>query len=164
MVKVIIARQWVGFLKPIETHTVITVHGIWSTLRNDSVVVTHCGLDGLGIKSRWGWDFLHLSRLSLGSTHPPVQLVLGLSQGYRVLWLGHGLDQSPPFLILRLKEEYICTSTPVWAFMAYSIVNFTFTLHCVMDFQILLCMDIIIVCQVHPCIKSAGLFSLFPIR
>jgi hypothetical protein len=38
-------------------------------------------LDGLGIESRWGQDFLHLSKLALGHTQPPVQLVLGLYRG-----------------------------------------------------------------------------------
>ena len=42
---------------------------------------TRYGLDGPGIKSRWGRDFLHLSRLALGPTQPPVQWVPGLSWG-----------------------------------------------------------------------------------
>ena len=44
-------------------------------------IATRYGLDGPGIKSRWGRDFPHLSRLALGPTQPPVQWVPGLSQG-----------------------------------------------------------------------------------
>jgi len=42
---------------------------------------TGYGLDGLGIESQWGRDFLHLFRPTLGPTQPPVQWVPGLSQG-----------------------------------------------------------------------------------
>jgi len=46
-------------------------------------VPTGYGLDGPGIKSRWGRDFPHLSRSALGSNQPPVQWVPGLSRGLR---------------------------------------------------------------------------------
>jgi hypothetical protein len=36
-------------------------------------IATGYGLDGLGIESRWGRDFLHLSRPALGPTQPPVK-------------------------------------------------------------------------------------------
>jgi hypothetical protein len=36
-------------------------------------ITTDYRLDGTGIESRWGRDFLHLSRLTLGPTQPPVQ-------------------------------------------------------------------------------------------
>jgi len=40
-------------------------------------IVTGYGLDSPGIESRWGRDFMHLSRLDLGPTQPPYN-------GYRV--------------------------------------------------------------------------------
>jgi hypothetical protein len=39
-------------------------------------IATGYGLDGPGIESRWGRDFLHLSRPALGPTQPSVQSVL----------------------------------------------------------------------------------------
>jgi hypothetical protein len=46
-------------------------------------IVTGYGLDGLGIESRWGRDFPHLSRLVLGPTQPPVQWVPDFSRGQK---------------------------------------------------------------------------------
>ena len=43
-------------------------------------IATGYGLDGPGIESRWGRDFLHLSKPDLGPTQPPVQWVSGLSR------------------------------------------------------------------------------------
>jgi hypothetical protein len=55
----------------------------YSTMGRDSSVgtATAYGLDGSRIESRWGWDFLHLSRPALRPTQPPVQWVPGLSWG-----------------------------------------------------------------------------------
>jgi len=44
-------------------------------------IATDYGLDGSGIESRWGRDFLYLSRPAVGPTQPPVQCVAGLSRG-----------------------------------------------------------------------------------
>jgi hypothetical protein len=44
-------------------------------------IATAYGQDGPGIESRWGRDFLHLSRPVLRPTRPPVQWVPGLSRG-----------------------------------------------------------------------------------
>jgi len=44
-------------------------------------IATGYGLDGPGIESRWGRDFLHMSSLALRPTQIPVQWVPGLSRG-----------------------------------------------------------------------------------
>ena len=57
-------------------------------------IATHYGLDGPGIESQWGQDFLHLSRPALGPTQPPIQWVPGHFPGGEVA--GHGVDHPPP--------------------------------------------------------------------
>jgi len=72
-------------------------------------IATAYGLDGLGIESQWGRDFLHQSRLALRPTQPPVQWVPGLSRGVRCC-RGETLT-THPFLVQRSKTEYSYTST-----------------------------------------------------
>jgi hypothetical protein len=73
-------------------HSSICIHGLRTgkftiTLpvkevgRDISVgIATRYGLEGPGIESRWGRDFPHLSRPTLGPTQPLVQGVPGLSR------------------------------------------------------------------------------------
>jgi hypothetical protein len=50
--------------------------------RNSSVrIATRYGLDGQEIESRWGRDFLHLSKRTLVSNQPPIQWIPGLYRG-----------------------------------------------------------------------------------
>ena len=62
-----------------------------SCMGQDSSVgtVTHYGLDGLGIESRWGRDFSNLCRLALGPTQIPVQWVQGLFLSGKVAKVWH---------------------------------------------------------------------------
>jgi hypothetical protein len=54
-----------------------------------SIVSIVTRLDGPGIESRWGRDFLHPSRPALGPTEHPVQWVLGLSLGRKAAGTWH---------------------------------------------------------------------------
>jgi len=55
---------------------------------------TGYGVDGTGIESRWGRDFLHLSRPALGPTQLPVQWVSVLPRGKKRP--GRDSDPLPP--------------------------------------------------------------------
>jgi hypothetical protein len=59
--------------------------------RDSSVgIATRYGLDGPGIESRWGRDFPHSSRPTLGPAQTLIQWVPGLSRRYR------RVDHPPP--------------------------------------------------------------------
>jgi len=55
---------------------------VCTVYRDSSVgIATRYGVDGPGIEFRWGRDFPHSSSPALRPTQPPVQWVLGVSQG-----------------------------------------------------------------------------------
>jgi hypothetical protein len=54
------------------------IHGYRVGRHNVFGIATGYGLGGLGIETRCGQDFPHLSRPTLGPTQSPVQWVLGL--------------------------------------------------------------------------------------
>jgi len=56
----------------------------------------------------------------------PASYTMGTGSFRGVKRPGHGVDH--PHLVPRLRKEYSYTSTPLWAFVACSSVNFTFTL------------------------------------
>jgi len=60
----------------------ITGQFLTTYLLHSSVsIAIRYGLDGPGMKSQWGQNFLHPSRPTVGPTQPPIQWVPGLSQG-----------------------------------------------------------------------------------
>ena len=76
---------------------------------DNSVIITGYGLEGMGIESRWGRYFPHLSRPTLGPTQPPVQWVSGLSRGKE----RPGRDADPsPLSSAAVKKEQCYISTP----------------------------------------------------
>jgi hypothetical protein len=80
--------------------------------RDSSVgIASRYGLDGQGMESRWGRDFPHPSRPSLGPTQLPIQWVLGLFRAKRQ-W--RGFDH-PPHLAPRLKKNRAIPLLPIWA-------------------------------------------------
>ena len=81
--------------------------------QDSSVAKETCyGLDGSGMNSQWGLDFLHLSRLPWG---PPI---------FPCNADGVSFPSST-----KVKKEYSYTSTTSWAFMACPGVNFTLTIY-----------------------------------
>jgi len=64
-------------------------------------IVTRYGLGGLGIESRWGQDFLHLSKVAPGAH--PASYTMGTESFLGVKRLGRGNDH-PPSSSAEVKE------------------------------------------------------------
>ena len=65
-----------------HSYMIIKYVYIYTVSRDSSVgIATRYRLEGPGIEFGWGRDFPHLFRPALGPNQPPVQRVLGLSQG-----------------------------------------------------------------------------------
>jgi hypothetical protein len=97
------------------------------TVSQDSIVgVATCyRLQGLEIKSWWGQDFPHPTRLALGPTQLPAWCVRGLFRKGKVAreWFW----PSTPIYCQDKEKVRAIPLLPLWPFMACSRVNFTFT-------------------------------------
>jgi hypothetical protein len=89
------------------------------------------GLDGLGMESRWGRNFSHLSRPALGLNQPPVQWVQGFFPGEKS---GRGMTLTPHSLLAPWSwKSTAIPPLPLWAvrpvqsLSACTMVHFTFT-------------------------------------
>ena len=91
--------------------------------RDSSVgIVTRYELDRPWIESRWGRDIPHPSRPALWPTQPPIQSVLGVSQG--VKRPGRGVDHPPPpsAEVKERVELYLYPpSAPSWPVLGWSL-------------------------------------------
>jgi len=78
------SRGWI-FTLPVKRQKARYKHRTTSLIAEgwDSSVgiATRYGLDGPGIEARWGRDFPHPYRPSLGPNQPRIQWVTGLSRG-----------------------------------------------------------------------------------
>ena len=99
---------------------------------NSVGIATGYDLDGPGIESRWGRDFLHLSRPALGPTQPPVQWIPGFSPGVKS---GRGVMLTPHSLLISWSwKGRAILLLPLWAVQpvqslsACTRVHFTFIL------------------------------------
>jgi hypothetical protein len=103
-----------------------TVASIFTPYIHSSVdIATRYRLDGSGIESRWGGEIF--------STRPnrPWGLPSLLYNGYRVKRRGRGVNHPPPSSAeVRVESSRAIPLLPLWAFMACSWVNFTFTSTC----------------------------------
>ena len=82
------------------------------------------GLDGPGIKYRWGSRFS--APLQAGPRAHPASYTMGTGSFPGVKRPERGVDH-PPSSSAEVKERVVIPLLPLWAFVACSRVNFTFT-------------------------------------
>jgi hypothetical protein len=70
-----------SFYMSILTHDFVLYFLQWRVRDSSVGIATRYGLDGPGFESRWGRDFPHPARPTLGPTQPHIQWVPGLSRG-----------------------------------------------------------------------------------
>ena len=87
-------------------------------------IATRYGLDGPGIESRWGARFS--ARVQTGSEAHPASFKMGTGSFSGVKWPGRGVNHLC-HLAPRLKKSRAIPLLPLWAFVACSRMNFTFT-------------------------------------
>jgi len=94
-------------------------------------IATGYRLDGPGIESRWGRDFLHLSRPALRPTQPPVQWgtgsFLGVKSGRGVMLTPHPLLVPWSWMGRATSLLSVRAIRPVQSLSACTRVQFTFT-------------------------------------
>jgi len=85
------------------------------------------GLDGLGIKSRWGARFSALVQTIPGDH--PASCIMGAGSFPGVQRPGHGVDPSLPSNAEVKERVELYFYPPIWAFVACSVVNLTFNFY-----------------------------------
>jgi hypothetical protein len=122
--------NWIGFGRELWPNGCTIPAITWRQVvvgRDSSVgIATRYGLDGSGDRFTMGARFF--AAVQTGPGAHPASYTMGtgsLPRGYS----GRGVELTThPHLVPRLKKEYSYTCTPLWAFMACSRENFTFTL------------------------------------
>jgi hypothetical protein len=74
-------------------------------------IATGYGLDGPGIKSRWGQDFPHLSKPALGPTQPMYNRYRVFSGGKERP--GRDADPTPPSSTVVMNEQSYTSTSPM---------------------------------------------------
>jgi hypothetical protein len=131
-------NQWT-----INWQIIILLLHVWG---RDSIVgiVTRYGLEGPGIESWWGQDFLHVSRPAPEPTQSPVQWVPGRSRG----WRRPGRGGHPPPSSAgheRVELYFYSPSGSMWPTTGWNLTlpSYMFWHHCVilreLVFSTLLC-------------------------